>query len=58
MRSKVKYTQADVARLIKGIEKSGHEVGKIEVDHDGKIIAHLASENVSNGTNEWDEVLK
>lgn len=51
------FKQADVTRAVKGCERAGLRVGRVEIDQSGKII--IMSENVAPKTdaNPWDEVM-
>jgi hypothetical protein len=37
-RGACKFTQADVARALKGAKAAGVDVGRVEIDKDGKIV--------------------
>jgi len=54
------FTQADIAKLLKGAKAAGMSVASVEIDRSGKIVARFgaaAGEAVAPEANEWDEVL-
>ncbi len=53
------FTQADIAKLLKGAKAAGMTVASVEIDRSGKIVARFggAGAAASAETNEWDEVL-
>lgn len=57
------FTQADIAKLLKGAKAAGMTVASVEIDRSGKIVARFgASGPGADGVapaeaNEWDEVL-
>jgi hypothetical protein len=59
MRSRAsKFTQADVARAIRGAEKGGVRIERVEIEANGKIV--IFNERPAGGrgsTNPWDEEL-
>lgn len=58
MTRKLRYTQAEVSRLIKGAAKAGKDVDRFEIEKNGKIIVILSKDDTSNSENEWDTVLR
>jgi hypothetical protein len=57
-RGKSTFRQRDVTAAIKGVQKAGCEVARVEVE-DGKIIVIAgkpteAAAEAGQGTNEWD----
>ncbi|MGJ8528473.1 hypothetical protein [Maritalea sp.] len=58
MTKKLRCTQAEVSRVIKGIQRSGEELARLEIDQDGKIIAILGRPTESQLDNPWDEELR
>lgn len=32
------FTQADIRRAVRGVESCGHEVGRVEILSDGRIV--------------------
>lgn len=40
----VRFKQADVSRAVRGAQRAGMSVGRVEIDADGKIVI-LAGEN-------------
>lgn len=54
------FTQADIAKLLKGAKAAGMTVASVEIDRSGKIVARFggAADGVAPAeANEWDEVL-
>lgn len=54
------FTQADIAKLLKGAKAAGLTVASVEIDRSGKIVARFgsAADGVTPAeANEWDEVL-
>ncbi len=53
------FTQADIAKLLKGAKAAGMSVASVEIDRTGKIVAKFGTpgETIAAGDNEWDEVL-
>ena len=52
------FKKRDVKTAVKAVRESGVEIGRVEIDKDGKITI-FAGKPVENGaaeTNEWDEV--
>lgn len=55
-RGRLKFKQRDVTRAVKGALAAGVDIGKVEIDTDGKIVI-VAGDKVSiQGPNEWDTV--
>jgi hypothetical protein len=54
-----RFKQADVARAYKALTGAGMRVGRVEIDHTGKIII-LGERDAAkpSAANEWDEVLR
>lgn len=51
------FTQADVAKLLKGAKAAGATVTRIEIDREGKIVALFGAAGREPAVgNEWDEV--
>lgn len=55
-RKGVLFKQADISRAVKGVKLSGIEVGRVEIDRDGKIIVIAATKDASP-TNDLDKWL-
>jgi hypothetical protein len=52
------FRQRDVVAVVKAVERAGHQVGRVEVDKDGKIVVVIVTDGKSQGNgNEWDAVL-
>lgn len=53
------FTQADIAKLLKGARAAGLTVASIEVDRSGRLVARFVGQGdaAAGGVNEWDEVL-
>lgn len=55
------FTQADIAKLLKGAKAAGMSVASVEIDRSGKIVARFGSgapgDDRAAEVNEWDEVL-
>jgi hypothetical protein len=55
-----RFTEKDISRAIRGVEKSGKQVGKVKIDTDGSIQVAIESfKDISDPTsviefNEWD----
>lgn len=59
-RGKCAFRQRDVTRLVKAIKAAGEQVGRVEVDNDGRIaiIARKPSDATkASELNPWDTVL-
>lgn len=54
MTKKLKFTQGEVSRFVKGIEKAGKELERVEVDVDGKLIAFFNKDVANASDNPWD----
>jgi hypothetical protein len=39
-----RFKQADVSRALRGAERAGMKVGRVEIDADGKIVILVGSE--------------
>jgi hypothetical protein len=50
--------QADLTRLIKGTEKAGVVVGRIEARPDGSVVITPLSATVAENANPFDQLLK
>ena len=52
------FTQASVARLLKGAKSAGMKVTRVEIDRSGKIVALIdgADNDAATEPNEWDVV--
>lgn len=54
MTKPVTFKQPDLTRALKGVEKAGLTVAKIEIDRDGRIV--IVPEGSSTPKqNDWDE---
>ena len=56
----VAFRQTDLVRALRGADKAGMSVSRIEIDPTGKIVMVMASPSAEpqEGTaNEWDVVL-
>lgn len=51
------FTQADIAKILKGAKAAGVSVRSVEIDRTGKIVAQFGAPRSSTAANEWDEVL-
>jgi len=51
------FSQADVARVLRGAAAAGVAVSRVEIDPTGKIVAVLGEPMSVAGGNEWDTVL-
>lgn len=57
------FTQADIAKLLKGAKAAGMSVASVEIDRSGKIVAKFGAAASADDSataavaNEWDEVL-
>lgn len=55
------FTQADIAKLLKGAKAAGLTPSSVEIDRSGKIVARFgaagAGDEAPADANEWDEVL-
>jgi nitrate reductase NapAB chaperone NapD len=54
-RGKLRFKERDVARALRAVAKVSVPQ-RVEIDHDGKIIVILSSqEQEQSGANEWDD---
>lgn len=51
------FKQSDVTRAVKGVEKAGVRVGRVEITPNGKIIIQSQGDADDRTRNEWDDVL-
>ncbi len=51
------FKQSDVTRALKGVEKAGMRVGRVEITPHGKIVIQSQSDADIRIRNEWDDVL-
>ncbi len=52
------FSQTDISRLLKAVEKAGKHVEQIEIDVNGRIIAVFNPTKNRSSNNPWDSVLK
>jgi hypothetical protein len=52
------FKQGDVTKILRGAEKAGLAVERVEVDRDGKIVIFTGERRYPDGNeeNEWDTV--
>jgi hypothetical protein len=55
------FRQRDVVAAVKAVERAGHQVDRVEVARDGKIVVVIAKAGTEPGAieaayNEWDTV--
>lgn len=55
--SAARFKQVDLTRALKGAQKAGMQVGRIEIDPSGRIVIVSDASAPVGGANEWDEVL-
>lgn len=55
MTAPARFKQEDLTRAVRGAERAGMRVGRVEITPDGRIV--LVSESVSpkGASNPWDE---
>jgi hypothetical protein len=53
-----RFTTTDVSRAIRGFEKSGKCVGRLEITAKGSIVLTAQDMLLQPEVNEWDEVLE
>lgn len=51
------FKQSDVTRALKGVEKAGMRVGRVEITPNGKIVIQSQDDSDNRIRNEWDDVL-
>lgn len=51
------FKQSDVTRAVKGVEKAGMRVGRVEITPNGKIVIQSQGDADTRTRNEWDDVL-
>lgn len=49
------FRQRDIARAIRGAERAGHKVERVEIANDGRIAVILASEETLPARTGWGE---
>jgi hypothetical protein len=58
------FRQRDVKAAIKAVEAAGHEVARVEIERDGRIVVILVrsadrpADHAPPAANEWDEILE
>lgn len=58
MRSRVSgFRQSDVTKALRGAEKGGMRVARVEIEVGGKIVIHGATGTEQGQPNPWDEEL-
>lgn len=59
MSRRAAFTQADIARLLRGARAAGETVRRIEIDGAGSIVAELAPKSQDDGgtDDEWMRAL-
>jgi hypothetical protein len=55
------FCQTDLTRALKGVRAAGIEIGRVEIDRDGRIVVVAAKPAEDSGDvlgehNEWDTV--
>lgn len=50
------FKQIDLTRAIRGSEKGGMRVGRVEIGRDGRIIVTAQEVALQTEANDWDEV--
>ncbi len=53
-RGPLTFRQRDVVAAVKAVERAGHQVGRVEIGRDGKIVVVLAQGAPEAPSNEWD----
>jgi hypothetical protein len=59
MTAAARFKQEDITRAVRGVEKAGIRVGRVEIDRDGRIV--ILSESAAPpaaAPNPWDDELK
>jgi hypothetical protein len=52
----LKFTHRDITRAVKAMKAAGVEIGRIEMDHDGKIVIIPKGGATTTATSsEWDD---
>lgn len=51
--TQAQFKQVDVTRALKGAVAAGMDVGRVEIDRNGKIVL-VRADNTTPQTNEWD----
>lgn len=51
-----RFKQSDLTRAVKGCEKAGLRVGRVEIDINGKIVIMSAATSPKAAGNDWDDV--
>jgi len=53
-----RFKQADLTRAVRGAQKAGMRVGRVEIDPNGRIVILSDNGPAPAGANEWDVVLR
>jgi len=51
-----RFKQSDLTRAVRGCQKAGVRVGRIEIDVNGKIVILSESVAPAAAANSWDDV--
>ncbi len=57
MTSPAPFKQVDVTRALKGAVAAGVEVGRVEIEPDGKIVVWIKDDAVQGGSDSIDKML-
>jgi hypothetical protein len=58
MTARARFKQDDLTRAVRGVEKGGMRVGRVEITPDGRIVLLTDSVAAPISDNPWDEDLK
>jgi len=57
-RGRLRFTQTDLKRALRGAAGAGHPINRFEIDREGKIVVVFGKpeEREGLGENEWDNM--
>jgi len=57
-RGRLRFTQTDLTRALRGAAAAGQPVQRFEIDREGKIVVFVGKpeEQEELGDNEWDKI--
>ena len=56
MNAPARFKQSDITRALRGAQKAGLRVGRVEVDVFGKIIILSETVTAKEAANGWDDI--
>jgi hypothetical protein len=56
-RGPLTFRKRDLQRALTTVTEAGHDVARVEIDKDGKIVLILDDEQPTSPARDWDEAL-